>query len=671
VPSQGPYSPASIVNNNTGGLTNCPWVNPSNAGASDNAYAESGVLPGGGTFSNLSDFLVATDFGFTIPTNATIDGILVEAEVSTDTTGDVVRFRANLKNVGGGNRDKNPYTVPGSDTYESFGGAADLWSSSAIYSGVNSSTFGVQFQLASIAAGGDALNFPVKCDHIRITVYYTEATITNKNAADSLDVQFSSEAGSPRFIDADADTLASAISEAEVATVKPSSTDSLAVAITDAGAFIAKPVSTDTLSVALSETEDVTVGPLDTDTLNVAISDDQVVGIDGLFTSTDALAISLNEVEFAGSFTPDSDSIAVAFSDEDTDLLITTHKSANDTVLSEISDEFGHDFGRVETDTLSVAITESQLATGIFAEADTLASSMAETMLAIERHPDTESLAVAIADAPLTGITVHNDDALGVRIGDAAVYGVIIFEDDADIDVAITETLTYERAWIVFDAIDVTVTETHTTSVDAFGGDFVNVRLADMPLATRALGDADALAVVIVDVGTAVGTTHGTDALAVAIADVATDEEIPFVKTQGDALSVTLPEATAIARETAATDAMAVAIGEVWSTQYVALAGADTLAVALSELAAVSREVTTADVLALSLAEATTPLTLRLVGIDALGIAFQYETPIIFTAGPVVDSFIFEFVAPVVEADLELAQLFNADVILQGPRKRL
>jgi len=51
------------------------WSNPTNVTASDNSYASVSL-----SFLVVSDALVATNFGFSIPVTATVDGITVSIE---------------------------------------------------------------------------------------------------------------------------------------------------------------------------------------------------------------------------------------------------------------------------------------------------------------------------------------------------------------------------------------------------------------------------------------------------------------------------------------------------------------------------------------------------------------------------------------------------------------
>ncbi len=67
----GPSSPGTASNI---GVTK-PWSNLTNVILSNNTYASVSVNSG-----QVSDVLIVTNFGFTIPTSATIDGVAVEIE---------------------------------------------------------------------------------------------------------------------------------------------------------------------------------------------------------------------------------------------------------------------------------------------------------------------------------------------------------------------------------------------------------------------------------------------------------------------------------------------------------------------------------------------------------------------------------------------------------------
>lgn len=139
-------------------------TNPSNAGLSDDVVASSTLLLG-----QVSHYLKATGFGFAIPPDAAIDGIVVEVERSA--TLSVSITDSNVKLVKGGvigGADKATGTNwPTTDAYTSYGSSTDLWGQAWTPSDINGSGFGVAIAATALAGAG------VQIDHIRITVYYT------------------------------------------------------------------------------------------------------------------------------------------------------------------------------------------------------------------------------------------------------------------------------------------------------------------------------------------------------------------------------------------------------------------------------------------------------------------------------------------------------------------
>lgn len=145
------------------------WSNPGYAETSNDDRATVSADYGG---NDISHYLKATNFGFSIPTGATINGIKVEIEKSEHVAAANI-FDESIKLVVGGSitgDDKADATEWGtSDAYATYGGESDTWGLSPTAAQINSSDFG-----AVIAA-----NMPVgfgqaRVDHIRITVYYTE-----------------------------------------------------------------------------------------------------------------------------------------------------------------------------------------------------------------------------------------------------------------------------------------------------------------------------------------------------------------------------------------------------------------------------------------------------------------------------------------------------------------
>lgn len=161
---EGPNSPGTMDGDDGGGD---PWTNPDNAKASDNSRTINTNR------ASFTDPLVATNFGFSIPAGSTITGIKVDIERRYGGVGNVID--TDIQIVKGGvmkaASDKSTNMIwPAADTYVSFGGLGDLWSETWAYTDINDAGFGVAFG-AFIQDDTQA-----EVDHIRITVYYDDAS---------------------------------------------------------------------------------------------------------------------------------------------------------------------------------------------------------------------------------------------------------------------------------------------------------------------------------------------------------------------------------------------------------------------------------------------------------------------------------------------------------------
>lgn len=169
---------------NGGGTTSIggiSWTNPTNASASDDARATAAVG------ANSSKLFIASNFGFTVPTNADIVGVLVEVEKSENDLADNITddfiylvtgisagdnsgtMTTNATVIGANKADTTTeWPVVASEAYLSYGGSADLWSVPSLSPAqANASGFGVGIQ----ADGGDVAAI-ANIDHIRVTLYY-------------------------------------------------------------------------------------------------------------------------------------------------------------------------------------------------------------------------------------------------------------------------------------------------------------------------------------------------------------------------------------------------------------------------------------------------------------------------------------------------------------------
>lgn len=159
----------------TGATTagNGSWANPSRVTADDGSYAQAdGYNPG----FNASQDLIATNFGFSIPSEATVTGIVAEYKrrggdpSSVAAVESKVQLRKASGAVGTNLSDGSNYPLSGSPSYTSRGGSSNLWGTTWTPAEINDSSFGV-----TIAAliGGFGATSNAQVDAVRVTVHYT------------------------------------------------------------------------------------------------------------------------------------------------------------------------------------------------------------------------------------------------------------------------------------------------------------------------------------------------------------------------------------------------------------------------------------------------------------------------------------------------------------------
>lgn len=158
------------------------WTTPTNIYTSNNAYAYTNIDFDGET----TRWLRATNFDFEIPVGATIDGIVVEFEKRANESY-AQDYSVKIVKAGteqGTDKKKTGVAWPLSDTYVSYGGAADKWGLTWTPAQINASNFGVS--ISALFEDGEEDDVTVYVDHVRITVYYTEpATNIKINIADA------------------------------------------------------------------------------------------------------------------------------------------------------------------------------------------------------------------------------------------------------------------------------------------------------------------------------------------------------------------------------------------------------------------------------------------------------------------------------------------------------
>ena len=180
--SIGPLSPGTMADDSAVGSVS--WSNPDNAKVSDDTRAINQL---GSAVGKESHYLKATNFGFSIPVGATINGIVVEIERSwqngssafgeINDGGSASGGAGGLRIVKGGSISSTDRSVGAvwtntTDAYSSYGSSSDLWGETWTAEDINASTFG--FVISVMGFNGPSGTDPqAKVDHIRITVYYT------------------------------------------------------------------------------------------------------------------------------------------------------------------------------------------------------------------------------------------------------------------------------------------------------------------------------------------------------------------------------------------------------------------------------------------------------------------------------------------------------------------
>ncbi len=174
-PTTGVTSPGTMADDNAVGTV--AWSSVDNAKISDNSYAS--AVNGVATIT--THYLKATNFGFSIPVDATIDGIEATIErqrssggVPPDTIFDTaVKIVKSDGSIGSEDKSKAPEWTQSSDTIETYGGSSDLWSETWSDTDINDLDFGVVLSADLFRAFGSGVTALV--DHITIEVTYTEA----------------------------------------------------------------------------------------------------------------------------------------------------------------------------------------------------------------------------------------------------------------------------------------------------------------------------------------------------------------------------------------------------------------------------------------------------------------------------------------------------------------
>lgn len=177
----GPKLPSTGVDDNTNGSTLPAWSNPANITSSTDGGASASVTLNG---TRETHYLKASNFGFNIPSDATVQGIVVTVKrtVTGGTTGNVndsqIKIVKSSGAIGAANRSTGSNWA--STGTLSVGSTSDLWGETWTAGDINNANFGVVIA----AVGSSGTNRKANVDYIQITVYYQKPTLyifdTNK-----------------------------------------------------------------------------------------------------------------------------------------------------------------------------------------------------------------------------------------------------------------------------------------------------------------------------------------------------------------------------------------------------------------------------------------------------------------------------------------------------------
>jgi hypothetical protein len=178
--SQGPNNPAAATYSALGCLA-CPgaeWSDFTNIFAADGLTADVGL----NTFPNCfqtacyySRFLIATNFAFSVPAAAAIQGVEVQMiRMSATTPIDSIAQIITGGNAGNNHADSTVWTP--SPVTVTYGDSTDTWGLPLIADSVNSIHFGFQIMIRNTSTSASFTTSSI--DHIQMTVYYSLPTGT-------------------------------------------------------------------------------------------------------------------------------------------------------------------------------------------------------------------------------------------------------------------------------------------------------------------------------------------------------------------------------------------------------------------------------------------------------------------------------------------------------------
>lgn len=159
------------------GTPKLTWSYPIRIYLSDSSYAYKRHYQ-----EDITEWLRATTFGFTIPDGAVIDGIEVRIEKFTNVTNTIEDYSCKIVKAGSeqGTGHGQAYW-PTSKTYIYYGGATDKWGLTWTVAQINASNFGVSLS----AINYESTSAIAYVDHVQIRVHYSVGMNIQINIGDS------------------------------------------------------------------------------------------------------------------------------------------------------------------------------------------------------------------------------------------------------------------------------------------------------------------------------------------------------------------------------------------------------------------------------------------------------------------------------------------------------
>lgn len=172
--SEGGNYPSSASNDATSGTVD--WNSVNNVLTDNDSNTN---VSGFNCGSCVSQYLKVNNFGFSIPSDATIDGILLEVRKLKNNGPAVYDNEVKIVKADGtfGTEDKALLDNWSTSSYQtsSYGGVSDLWNETWTPADINDPDFGA---VMNVQLSGDEESFSnAQVDYMRITVYYTPAVV--------------------------------------------------------------------------------------------------------------------------------------------------------------------------------------------------------------------------------------------------------------------------------------------------------------------------------------------------------------------------------------------------------------------------------------------------------------------------------------------------------------